>query len=157
GGGSTAGDTIIVNGAPTNVVSGSTVQNGHPAALVKIRSVRLDVARTGRRSRYVRIRLFCEPKSGRDCTGTVKIRTSAAIDPSSTRSRKAKRKKVTFITFAYSLPRGAVGVASGRLAAEKYALLKRLKSVKVDALVQVDDTVGHAEIVKSTVRMRTVK
>jgi hypothetical protein len=157
GSGGGGGDTIIVNGAPTDVVSGSTVKNGHPAALVRIRSTRLDVARTGRRARYVRIRLFCEPKSGRDCTGTVKIRTTAAIDPSSTGGKKAKRKKVTFITFAYSLPRGAVGIASGRLPAEKYALLKRLKSVKVDTLVQVDDTVGHAEIVKSTVRMRTVK
>jgi hypothetical protein len=148
--------SIVVNGSSSSIVSGSIVPTTNPGALVRIRSTSLSVARLGRRARDIRLKLYCEPKAGRDCTGTIKVRTHLPVNPSST-GHHAKAKRVTFITFAYSLPRGAIGVATGRLASEKFALLRHLRNVKVDVFAQVTDATGHDEVVQATVGMKTVK
>jgi len=135
--------------APAAIVS-----NADAAALIRFRSKVVNVATGGRRVRDVRITLYCDRKAGRDCSGTIKLRTAAAINPSTTR-RNAARKRVTLITFAYAIPRGAVGVASARLSSEKMTLLKRSRSLKVDAYIEANDAEGRPLVVKGPLTLRT--
>jgi hypothetical protein len=135
------------SGNPTIIV-----QNGETRGLLRIKASNVVIARRGRRAGQIRLRIYCSKKTGRNCAGTVKLRTVGKINPA-TRGRRAKR-KVTFATFEYQLAEGKVGYALAKLDREKFDLMKRIRKVTVTISVQVSDAGGNRQVIVQRGRMR---
>jgi hypothetical protein len=147
-----AGPVSAASTAPTTVI----VSNGSSKALLRISTSTVQAGTQGRRKGQVRLTIFCKSITGQDCAGTVKLRTINPINPSSL-GKQATPTRVTFITFAYQLGKGKVGVAIGQLASEKLDRIEQLKTVAVDIDVQVTDSSGNRQIIVQPGHLVAVK
>ncbi|HEY5198204.1 MAG TPA: hypothetical protein VIJ51_14375 [Solirubrobacteraceae bacterium] len=146
------GPVTAASKAPTTVI----IQNGSSKGLLRISTTNVQVGTTGRRKGQVRLSIFCKSITGQDCAGTVKLRTINKINPS-TLGKHATLARVTFITFAYQLAKGKLGVAIGQLSPEKLTRIEQLKSVPVDIDVQVTDAGGNRQVIVQPGRLTAVK
>ncbi len=129
--------------APTN----TTVASGSARALMTIRSNIGRVGLLGARAGQIRLPIFCKKRVGRNCAGTVKIRTRGLINPSSLPGVKKKARRVTLATFEYQLQAGKVGYAISTIQPEKLRLMRRIRSVKVTFSVQVTDSNNNRQTI----------
>jgi hypothetical protein len=138
--------------APTTVI----INNGSSKGLLRISTSNVQVGTTGRRKGQVRLSIFCKSITGQDCAGTVKLRTINKINPS-TLGKHAALARVTFITYAYQLAKGKLGVAIGQLSPEKLTRIEQLKTVAVDIDVQVTDAGGNRQVIVQPGHLTAVK
>ncbi len=129
--------------APTN----TTLQSGDERGLLVIRSPTGRVGLRGARAGQIRLPIFCRIETGRNCAGTVKIRTRGLINPSSIPGVRKKARRVTLATFEYQLQAGKVGYAISTIQPEKLRLMRRLKNVKVTFSVQVTDSNNNRQTI----------
>jgi hypothetical protein len=142
--------------AASHVATTVIVNNGSNKALLRISTSNVQAGTQGRRKGQVRLTIFCKSITGQDCAGTVKLRTIDKINPSSL-GRHLTPTRVTFITFAYQLAKGKLGVAIGQLSPEKLALITQRKSVAVDIDVQVTDAGGNRQVIVQPGHLEAVK
>jgi hypothetical protein len=146
------GLTTAASTAPTTVI----INNGSSKGLLRISTSTVQAGTQGRRKGQVRLSIFCKSITGQDCSGTVKIRTINPINPSSL-GKHLTPVRVTFITFAYQLAKGKLGVAIGQLSPEKLALITERKTEAVNISVQVSDAGGNRQIIVEAGHLVAVK
>jgi hypothetical protein len=132
------------------------VENGSSKALLRITTSDVQAGTQGRRKGQVRLSIFCKSITGQDCAGTVKLRTINPINPSSL-GKQLTPTRVTFITFAYQLAKGKLGVAIGQLSPEKLDLISERKREAVDIDVQVTDAGGNRQVIEQPGELIAVK
>jgi Collagen triple helix repeat (20 copies) len=147
------GLTTAASTKPTTTV---IIQNGSSKGLLRISTSNVQVGTTGRRKGQVRLSIFCKSITGQDCAGTVKLRTINKINPS-TLGKHETPARVTFITYAYQLAKGKLGVAIGQLSSEKLAKISQLKTVAIDIDVQVTDAGGNRQVIVQPGHLTAVK
>jgi hypothetical protein len=121
------------------------LRSGDPRALMTIRTNLVKVGQLGRRRGMVRLPIFCKGSVGRNCAGSVKIRSRGLINPATRGVRKKRR--VTFTTYDYQLQRGKTGYALGLLSPEKINLMERVKRIKVTVSITVTDSEGNRQTI----------
>jgi len=132
-------------GAPADNGGGSGLNkailnllSGDKRAMMRIDGQRLVVPTRGRFKGRLRIRILCRPIAVRTCSGTVKVRSRTKINPDS-QGKNRRKTQVTFATSPVQLDRKKIGYAILQFNDQRLALLKRLKSVKVEVIAALID------------------
>ena len=150
-----AGPTV----APST--TGSSVLNllsGDKRAILRIDTQTITVPRRGRNRGRVRIRVYCRSRAVRTCSGNVKIRSVARIDPSSFGRPKRKARRVTFETAPIQLDERKVGFAILELSAQRLSVLERIRRstssgrVAVSVIATVIDADNNRQNVRRNAR-----
>jgi hypothetical protein len=105
----------------------------------------------GRDIGRVRVAIFCRRIAVRTCSGNMKVRTVAKINPASVGSRPKRR--VTFSTSPVQLDVGKKGFAILEFNAQRRAVLRRVGSSRVTIIVTVIDANNNRQNVRRTARV----
>lgn len=142
-----SGQTPNVSGEVEDILSSNA------RALIRIDSSRISVPRRGRDRGRVRVKIFCRRIAERTCSGNMKVRSVAKINPASRGSRPKRR--VTFETAPVQLDEGKVGFAILNFSRQRQAVLRRFgrRGVRVTIIVSVIDAANNRQNVRRTARV----
>lgn len=145
-------------GAPAASGSGDVINllSGDRRAMIRIDAQAIRVPRSGRDRGRARVQIFCRRIAVRTCSGAMKIRSLAPMNPASLGLPKRPSRRVTFETSPVQLDVGKVGFAILELNAQRMSVLERVRrssrggTVRVQVIVTVIDANNNRQNVRRT-------
>ena len=138
-------------GAPATAGSGRPVldlDSSSKLAMIRIDAKRIAVPMTGRNKGRVRVRIYCRSIAVRTCSGTMKVRTLAKINPAGFGFPARPARRVTWETTPVQLDVRKVGFAILTFPTQRLSLLQRIGRARSEAIVSVIDADNNRQNVR---------